>query len=157
MLKGIDDEFLDDGSDITLCSNSLVETLGLSGKPMTFSLTTVNKKDRSRSDFEVESNVKALKSDDSIHLNKVWVVDRLPVSRRSILTDEDVLGWSHLHGIEFPKLEDQKVEIMIGNDNLISYPDLPNRRLRSGYEINDNPEAHWVFKQRCSKRKQKHA
>ena len=28
--------FLDDGSDITLCSNSLAETLGLSGKPMMF-------------------------------------------------------------------------------------------------------------------------
>ena len=41
--------FLDDGSDITLCSNSLAETLGLSGKPMTFYLTTVNEKDRSRS------------------------------------------------------------------------------------------------------------
>ena len=31
--------FVADGSDITLCSNSLAETLGLSGKPMTFSLT----------------------------------------------------------------------------------------------------------------------
>ena len=128
--------FLDDGSDITLCSNSLAETLGLSGKPMTFSLTTVNEKDRSRSGFEVELNVKVLKSDDSIHLNKVWTVDHLPVSRRSIPTDEDVRGWSHLHGIEFPKLEDQKVEILIGNDN---------------------PEAHWVFKQRCGKRKQPYA
>ena len=101
--------FLDDGSDITLCSNSLAETLGLSGKPMTFYLTTVNEKDRSRSGFEVELNVKALNSDDSIHLNKVWTVDHLPVSRRSIRTDEDVRGWSHLHGIELPKLEDQKV------------------------------------------------
>ena len=128
--------FLDDGSDITLCSNSLAETLGLSGKPMTFSLTTVNQKDRSRSGFEVELNVKALKSDDSIHLNKVWTVDRLPVSRRSIPTDEDVRGWSYLHGIEFPKLEDQKVEILIGNDN---------------------PEAHCVFEQRCGKRKQPYA
>ena len=52
--------FLDDGSDITLCSNSPAETLGLSGKPMTFSLTTVSEKDRSRSGFEVELNVKAL-------------------------------------------------------------------------------------------------
>ena len=82
--------FLDDGSDITLCSNRLAETLGLSGKPMTFFLTTVNEKDRSRSGFEVELNVKALKSDDCIHLNKVLTVDRLPVSRRSIPTDEDV-------------------------------------------------------------------
>ena len=128
--------FLDDGSDITLCSNSFAETLGLSGKPTTFSLTTVNEKDRSRSGFDVELNVKALKSDDSIHLNKVWTVDRLPVSRRSIPTDEYVRGWSHLHGIEFPKLEDQKVEILIGNDNL---------------------EAHWVFEQRCGKRKQPYA
>ena len=36
--------FLDDGSDITLCFNSLAETLGLSGKPMTFSLTTKTRK-----------------------------------------------------------------------------------------------------------------
>ena len=46
--------FLDDGSDITLCTNSLAETLGLSGKPMTFSLITVNEKDLSRSGVEVE-------------------------------------------------------------------------------------------------------
>ena len=128
--------FLDDGSDITLCSNSLAETLGLSGKPMMFSLTTVNDEDRSRRGFEVELNVKALTSDDSIHLDKVWTVDRIPVSRENIPTDEDVQRWSHLHGIEFPKLEGKNVEILIGNDN---------------------PEAHWVFEQRCGKRKQPYA
>ena len=46
--------FLDDGSDITLLTNILAETLGLSGKPMTFSLTTVNEKDLSRSGVDVE-------------------------------------------------------------------------------------------------------
>lgn len=63
-------------------------------------------------------------SDDSVHLDKVSKVDRLPVSRHNISNDEDVKGWSHLHGIDFPNLEGKAVEVLIGNDNL---------------------EAHWVF------------
>lgn len=50
--------FLDDVLDVTVSSNSLAETLGLSEKPVMFSLTTKNEEDCSRSGFEVELNVK---------------------------------------------------------------------------------------------------
>lgn len=125
--------FLDDGSDTTLCSNSLAQRLGLSGKPMNFSLSTINKEHRPRNGYEVELSVKALKSEDGVHLDKVWNVDRLPISQQSILYKEDTEKWPHLRGIEFPRLDGKVMEILIGNDNA---------------------EAHWIFEQRCGRHKQ---
>ena len=60
-------------------------------------------------------------------LRRVWTVNNLPVSKESIPTAGDVVGWSHLHGIEFSELENENVSMIIGSDA---------------------PEAHWVLEQR---------
>ncbi|XP_078357546.1 uncharacterized protein LOC144642460 [Oculina patagonica] len=82
--------FLDNGSDTTLCLNSLAESLGVSGKPVHFSLSSINAENTPRSGYEVALNVVALDGDDTILLDKVWTVDRLPISKRSVPSDEDV-------------------------------------------------------------------
>lgn len=130
--------FLHVGLDTTLFSDSLAESCSLSKKPTQFSLTSINAKNSPRSGFEVALNVKAFKGEDEVHLDKVWTVDRLPVSKPNILTEDDIDRWPHLHGIEFPRLDgdEKEVEILIGSDV---------------------PEAHWTFEQRRGKRKQPYA
>ena len=130
--------FLDNGSDTTLCLSSLAESLGVSGKPVHFSLSSINAENIPKSGYEVSLNVLALDGDDPILLDKVWTVDRLPISKRSVPSDEDVSQWPHLKGVKFPRLEGEEkaVSILIGNDV---------------------PEAHWVYDERRGRRKQPYA
>ena len=130
--------FLDNGSDTTLCLSSLAESLGVSGKPVHFSLTSINAENIPKSGYEVAFDVLALDGDVPIVLDKVWTVDRLPISKRSVPSDEDVSQWPHLKGVKFPRLdgEEKAVSILIGNDV---------------------PEAHWVYEERRGRRKQPYA
>ena len=63
--------FLDDGSDTTLCLNGLVEEVGLLGTPINYTLTTVNVESETRLGREVQLNVKALKTNSGIRLDRV--------------------------------------------------------------------------------------
>ena len=130
--------FLDNGSDVTLCLRSLAESLGVSGKPVHFSLSSINAENTPRSGYEVALNVMALNGDHPIFLDKVWTVDRLPISKRSVPSDEDVSQWSHLKGIKFARFDggEKTVGILIGNDV---------------------PEAHWVCEERRGRRKKPYA
>ena len=114
------------------CLQRLVEELGVKGSPTSFALTTINAEGTQCPGEELSLTVKALTSNDSIHLDRVWTVNNLPVSKKSIPCTEDISDWPHLKGISIPKL-DKEVSILIGNDV---------------------PEAHWVFGERRGRRKQ---
>ena len=99
---------------------------------MSFSLTTINAEGAQRLGEEVSLTVKALTSNEYIHLDRVWTVNNVPVSKGSIPSALDIRDWPHLHAISLPKL-DKKVPILIGSDV---------------------PEAHWVFEEHRGRRKQ---
>ena len=124
--------FLDSGSDSTLCLNSLVTKLGIKGKRTTYTLSTLNG-ERQKDGMEVNLDVKGLKSNAGVRLDKVWTTDTLPISQNSIPTNNDAKQWPHLDGINLPELEDKEVTILIGNDV---------------------PEAHWSLEEKRGKRKQ---
>ncbi|XP_060589840.1 uncharacterized protein LOC132744996 [Ruditapes philippinarum] len=118
---------LDEGSDVTLCSESLVKRLGVESKPCKFTLTTVNKSSQNINGKEVKLQVSALNGGQVIDLQKVWSVKTLPISLQS-LPDQSVTGkWKHLNGINLPKIDVNKVELLVGSDT---------------------PDAFWVEEQR---------
>lgn len=125
---------LDDGSDVTLCSDSLVNQLGLNGITTNFSITTVNGQTSTRQGKEVKLIVRG--SESVIDLDKVWTVDKLSISSHSIPTAEDIASWPHLNGIDLPDLDDKEVTILIGSDY---------------------PEAHWVLEHRRGAKGQPYA
>lgn len=121
---------LDEGSDVTLCSDSLVKRLGVESKPCKFTLTTVNKSSQHQTGREVQLQVSALNGGEVINLQKVWSVKSLPISLQS-LPDQSVTGkWKHLDGIHLPKIDVDKVELLVGSDT---------------------PDAFWVEEQRRGK------
>ena len=127
---------LDEGSDVTLCSESLIKRLGIAGKPCKFTLTTVNKSNQNVTGREVRLQVGALHGGQFIDLQKVWSVKSLPISLHS-LPDQSVTGkWKHLSGIHLPKIDVNKVELLIGSDT---------------------PDAFWVEEQRRGKRGEPYA
>lgn len=127
---------LDEGSDVTLCTDKLVKRLGATGRPREFTITTVNHSSERRNGLEVSLKVSPIDKSETVVLNRVWSVERLPISLSS-LPDRSVLGkWSHLKGINLPRIEKGQVELLIGSDT---------------------PEVFWVEDERRGKRGEPYA
>lgn len=77
--------------------------------------------------------MKNVSDGESIDLQKVWTVNKLPISQTCISIDEDINRWPHLSGIHLPKIDEKEERLLFGNDT---------------------PEALWVMDQRRGKRKE---
>ena len=127
---------LDEGSDVSLCDASLVEELGLSGTNRQYDITTVNGTTTQIAGLEVTFTVKNLNAEERVDMQKVWTVKSLPISDALIPDHEDIQGWDHLRGIEFPSIDQREVKLLISGDT---------------------PEAFWVLEQRRGKKKEPYA
>ena len=128
--------FLDSGSDVTLCDEELVRELEIDGMERNFSLTTQERQSSSRKGFEVQLVVEALDGADTLDLQRVWTVNQVNVSQRSIATAEDLEKWPHLSDVELHSIENKEVRVLIGSDV---------------------PEAFWVLEERRGKRREPYA
>ncbi|XP_054752108.2 uncharacterized protein LOC129257739 [Lytechinus pictus] len=124
---------LDQASDVSLCDESLVHELGITGKRRDFHLTTVNEKNTKKSGLEVNLSVKGLNCTEQIDMPKVWTVSKLPISGELIPDQRDIQKWNHLKGIEFPRIQERDIKLLIGGDI---------------------PEAFWVLEQRRGNKKE---
>ena len=105
---------LDNGSDDSLCDSELVKELGLQGKRRDFFLTTQEKKDSAKSGLELKLTVSSLGGASTLEIPRVWSVDCLNISSRSIPVPEDVKGWPHLSDIELPDIQGKDDRLLIG-------------------------------------------
>jgi len=127
---------LDPGLDVTLCDSSLMEKLQVVGCPKEFSLATVNGASDTRKVFELSLSVRGLQMKEDIVLDRVWTAYTLCLPQGSPPTKEDTAKWPHLKGIDFPRMQSDKVPVLIGSDV---------------------PEAHWVCDQRRGRRGEPYA
>lgn len=107
--------FLDGGSTVTMCLNSLAEELGAECTPVEFTLSTVTRS-QSREGQQLCLEVVGITTGKGVRLEKVLTTDTLPVTQRSIPTTKDVHDWPHLKGVDIADLVDKKVSILIGSD-----------------------------------------
>ncbi|CAB4020152.1 Hypothetical predicted protein [Paramuricea clavata] len=54
-----------------------------------------------------------LKGERELQLDRVWSVDRQPISERNIPGVDHIGHWSHLNGIDFPELDNKEVSILM--------------------------------------------
>lgn len=127
---------LDEGSDVTLCSEELVEKLGAVGIRREFTITTINKSSERKMGVEVQLKVSSLDKRETLDLNKVWSVRKLPISLDSMPDRREVSKWRHLDGIDLPHINEGQVELLIGSDV---------------------PEAFWVEEERRGRRGEPYA
>ena len=110
---------LDSGSTKTFCSESLIEKLGVKGKPASLSLTTVNSSESADVEL-VALEVVAVKSGAGrpsvIQLPKVYALPNLPTLENCIASDSDFRKWSHLKDLRLPQVDKSGVTILIGQD-----------------------------------------
>jgi hypothetical protein len=108
--------FLDNGSDSTFCTKSLVHRLGLVGRKTKLSLTTLEKSN-SMSECEiVDMEVYDIHENVCFDLPTVFTRSTLPVSTNDIPTQQDIENQPHLQHITIPYIE-APVDLLIGNDN----------------------------------------
>ena len=118
---------LDDCSDVSLCSADLAESLGVSGRPKSFSLSTVNQSDNQFTGVEVSLLARSPDDGDWVHVDRVWTIDNIPTSPRNIPAQSLLSKWPHLKGITIPELDISEIKLLIGCTT---------------------PEAFWVYEQR---------
>lgn len=127
---------LDHGSDVSLCEQRLADDLGIQGKETNFRLTTVNNASTQRGGKEVSFSFQGLQDSEVIDMPRVWTVEALPTTHRSIPKQQDVDRWSHLKGIKLPTAAKKDITLLIGSDT---------------------PEAFWVQEERRGKKKEPYA
>ena len=111
---------LDTGSNVTLCHERLLRTLGIQGRPETMSLTTLDKK-RNRTPTRVISlDVTDPDGEERLHLGQVYARDSLPIDPRNRVTMSKAARWSHLKGLPLHHAPIDEVMLLIGQD----YPDV---------------------------------
>ena len=110
--------FLDGGSNSTFCTESLLHKLGIQGKKIKFSLTTLEK-ENSISDCHIATlQLLDLTESHFIDLPTVLSRDILPIGIDNIPQQQDVDRWPHLNGIQLQTIDDGDIGILIGNDNI---------------------------------------
>ncbi|XP_068738912.1 uncharacterized protein [Montipora capricornis] len=69
-----------------------------------------------QSGLEVGLKVSSIDGVKDLCLPRVWSVERIPVSEKSIPVPDDLRRWPHLQDLSFPQIDDQTVMLFIGGD-----------------------------------------
>ena len=123
---------LDNGSDVSLCDNDLAVKLGVQGKLKTFYLTTQEKEDSPKVGREISLTIEALDGVEKITVPRLWTVDKLNASKRSIPSQEDVKQWPHLQDIVLPSIDESEIKLIIGSNVPDAFWVLDERRGERG-------------------------
>ena len=102
---------LDTGSDVSLCDKNLATELGIQGEQKAFFLTTQERENSPRFGSEISLTIEPLDSTgtDKIEVNRLWTMDRLNASSRSIPPELNTKQWPHLVGINLPSIKEREV------------------------------------------------
>jgi len=109
------DAFLDGGSNISLCTTSLMQRLDLRGVKVTRRTEGVTGS-KFQQGFVVALKQKGLKETELISVPSALAVKERPNFNASIPTNEVVSKYNHWTGLNFPEIPQRKVEILIGAD-----------------------------------------
>ena len=109
----------------------LAVELGVQGHQKTFFLTIQEKEDSPRMGHAISLTIELLDSIDKVEVKRLWTVDRLNASSRSLPPEQDARKWPHLEDIKLPSISEK--------------------------EATNASEAFWILKERCGKRGDRYA
>ena len=109
---------LDSGSNTTFCSGYLAKKLGIKGKREKVTMNTLTSQQCIVEFESVRLKVENISGDSlPVTLSQVYVKEKMNICEESVAKQVDVNQWSHLHGINLPRIEGGKVHMLIGQDN----------------------------------------
>ena len=105
--------FLDSGSTATFCTTEIAKALHLKGRKTTLNLTTMGQL-RTESCYVLNDlEVSELNGEHTIELPSIYAQPNLPVSKKDIVTSEDLQKWPHLCDVHISTI-DSDVGLLIG-------------------------------------------
>ena len=105
--------FLDSGSTATFCKEEIINSLHLEGKRTTLTLTTMGECRRENCFVISDLELSDLNGENTINLPPIYTQPNLPVSKRDIVTNEDIQQWPHLNNIHVDEI-DSDIGLLIG-------------------------------------------
>ena len=108
---------LDSGSNSTVCTNHLIERLGVSGQASSLSLTTLKGKSKQTKVTVHKLSVLNKEETSEVELHQVYAMPSLTIKPGSEFTSKDLSRWDYLKDIDIPTFRDVKVDILIGQDS----------------------------------------
>ena len=107
--------FLDPGSSVCFCKESLMSQLGGDGKNLKLTINTMG----DMCDFNTKEarglQISNLQGENLISLPEVYTKQQMPVSAQHIPTSEDLQQWTHLQDIKLPTISGE-IGLLIGNN-----------------------------------------
>jgi len=117
---------LDTASSNTFCSRTLIERLGVEGRPISYSLSTLRTNENLESRV-VDLELSSLDGTECLSISNVYVVDEIPVTSSCPIFD----NFPHLKGLQFVD-RGQTVHLLIGQDNADALIPLEVRKGKRG-------------------------
>ena len=110
---------LDNGSNVTLCHERLLQILDLQGQAETMSLTALDREHNCMPTRVISLEVTGPDGEGRLRLGQVYTRGSLPIDSRNMVTASETARWSHLKGLPLHHAPADEVMLLIGQD----YPD----------------------------------
>lgn len=107
--------FLDPGSTATFCSERLMQQLNVTGKKMSFLLTTMGHQKVVSTYAIRDLEVSGLNDKLFYELPEVLTQREMPVNKENIITQMELVQWPHLAHIQIPHIN-ANVDLLIGTN-----------------------------------------
>ena len=108
--------FLDSGSDVTLCLESLVDKLGIPHKSASYEIQTISGT-KHVSGKEVSLTLDSVDCKNRFKLDKVLTTDAIPVDELNLISKSELSSWPHLQDLCLHHIPRGKVTMLIGLDH----------------------------------------
>ena len=108
---------LDTGSSSTFCSEELMKELGLTGDKELLCLTTLEKQNSKVETMSISLEVSDVAGEIVLQLPVVYSKPSLPVNLDNLGKPEDLSKWNYLRDVDLPRINAEKVTLLIGQDN----------------------------------------
>ena len=105
--------FIDPGSEMSFCTKRLTKRLGLTGTEVTEKIIGITGSQCHLGNM-VPISVKGLIETNVISIPDAFILNQLPKVAESIPSDLDVSRYSHLKGLEFPKVSSKHIDVLVG-------------------------------------------
>ena len=108
---------LDSASDISVCTEKLLDKMNISGTSDEMTVLTIASKNKLKTKH-VSLTVESLDRKESISLPDVWSVPKFQLSQKKIPKKEDFDRWPHLQGIDMNvyAVSEDEITLLIGAD-----------------------------------------
>ncbi|XP_071094630.1 uncharacterized protein [Haliotis cracherodii] len=136
--------FLDPGSTVSFCSETLINRLGCSGKKMEITIDTMEQPHTSVVQAVNGLQAYDLELKNAVSLPTIYSREHIPVSNKYIPKSLDASHWPHLSDIKVPEI-DAKVELLIGANVPDAYSPIEIRTGPQGSPHASRTQLGWVL------------